>query len=194
MNETDLLKQVKNGNPDAFRFLISDYKKLVLHLVGRVISQSDDIEDVCQDVFLKVFREIKKFRGDSKLSTWIATIAYNTSISFVKSKSRKGEKYMEEIGLAEKRWLADDHVLHSENEELQALLMRMIEKLPVQYRTVITLFYLDEFSYREIRQITGMPEGTVKSYLSRAKNLLKQKIEKLQLNEKFYLLPEYAGK
>ena len=70
--------------------------------------------------------------------------------------------------------------------------MQKIEELPVQYRTVLTLFHLEEFSYREIEEITGMPEGTIKSYLSRARNILKEKLEKLAISEKTNIFTEYA--
>lgn len=192
MNESDLLKQLKNGNAEAFRFLVSAYRRMVAHIVGRIVVQPEDTEDVCQEVFLKVFRKIDKFRGESKFSTWIAAIACNTSLSYIKSRNRKGERYMEDMELAEKKWFAEDQFSKNENEELKTMLLRSVEKLPVQYRTVLTLFYLEEFSYKEIEQITGMPEGTVKSYLSRARNLLKQKIEGNHLIENFITFPHYA--
>jgi RNA polymerase sigma-70 factor (ECF subfamily) len=68
----------------------------------------------------------------------------------------------------------------------------MIEKLPVQYRTVLTLFHLEEFSYKEVEEITGMPEGTIKSYLSRARKLLKDKLEKVIELEKTNIFASYA--
>jgi RNA polymerase sigma factor (sigma-70 family) len=192
MNEADLIRQVTNGNTDAFRYLVSGYRKLVLHIVGRIVRQPEDIEDVCQEVFIKVYQKIGRFRGESKFSTWIAAIAYNTSISFIKTRHKKVEVFLEDILIAEKKWLAADEFHFKDNEDINKLILRMIESLPVQYRTVLTLFHLEEFSYREIEQITGMPGGTVKSYLSRARNLLKQRIEKMQLIEKITIFHEYA--
>ena len=78
-----------------------------------------------------------------------------------------------------------------EREEAKKYLMEFIEKLPVQYRTVLTLFHLEEFSYREIEEITGMPEGTIKSYLSRARKLLKDKLEKMTEMEKTNIFTHY---
>ncbi len=192
MNEADLIRQVKNGNTEAFRYLVDNYRKLVLHIVGRIIRQQDDLDDVCQDVFMKVFQKIGRFRGESKFSTWIAAIAYNTSITYFRNRIRKSEIYFDDVSQAEKKWMADDLVHINDKMEMNRILLNLIEALPVQYRTVLTLFHLEEFSYREIEQITGMPEGTVKSYLSRARNLLKQKIKKIQLIEKITIFPEYA--
>lgn len=194
MNEAELIEQILAGNENAFRYLVSANQRLVLHIVGRIIRQQEDVEDICQEVFMKVFGQISKFRGNSRLSTWIATIAYNTSISHVRSKNRKNEFTMEEelIWQFEK---CDEKTAQKKLElaEANQLLLDMIEKLPVNYRTVITLFHLEEFSYKEIEEITGMPEGTVKSYLSRARKLLKQKLEVVVLNEKTNIFVNYEN-
>jgi RNA polymerase sigma factor (sigma-70 family) len=193
MNDVELVKQVINGNNNAFRYLVANNQNLVLHVVGRVIHRQDEVEDICQEVFIKVFSKIKKFRGDSRLSTWIATIAYNTSITYVRKHKRRGEQSYDEqpllIGL-EKDDSLNQKVI--EKEEAKKYLMQMIETLPVNYRTVLTLFHLEEFSYKEIEEITGMPEGTIKSYLSRARKLLKGKLEKVVELEKTNIFVDYA--
>lgn len=79
-----------------------------------------------------------------------------------------------------------------EKQEVKKYLLQMIEELPVHYRTVLTLFHLEEFSYREIEQITGMPEGTIKSYLSRARKILKEKLERVVEMEKTNIFVNYA--
>ena len=193
MNDAELVQHVSNGNESAFRFLIAKHQRLVLHVVGRVVQQQADAEDVCQEVFMKVFRKIDRFRGDSKLSTWIATIAYNTSISYVRKQGRHRElSYDEEPLLVN---LEKEQVfLHKtvEKEEAKKYLLQLIEKLPVNYRTVLTLYHLEEFSYKEIEEITGMPEGTVKSYLSRARKILKEKLEEMNESEKTNIFVDYA--
>ena len=193
MNDAELVNQILNGNENAFRYLIAANQRLVLHVVGRIVRQQEDVEDICQEVFMKVFRQIKIFRGDSRLSTWIATIAYNTSISYIRSKSRKNETDVDEkIILAYEK--SDEGQVHKvvEKAEAKQLLLEMIEKLPVNYRTVLTLFHLEEFSYKEIEEITGMPEGTIKSYLSRARSLLKEKLERVIESEKTNIFVSYA--
>lgn len=193
MNDAELVQHVSNGNESAFRFLVAKHQRLVLHVVSRVVQQQADVEDVCQEVFMKVFRKIDRFRGDSKLSTWIATIAYNTSISYVRKKSRHREpSYDEEpllIDLEKEQVFSHKTV---EKEEAKKYLLQLIEKLPVNYRTVLTLYHLEEFSYKEIEKITGMPEGTVKSYLSRARKILKEKLEAVIETEKTNIFVDYA--
>ena len=177
----------------AFRYLVANYQRLVLHVVGRVIQRQDEVEDICQEVFIKVFDKIKRFRGESKLSTWIASIAYNTSITHLRKQCRRGEQSYDDQPLlvdSEKDDSLNQKVI--EKAEAKKYLMQMIEKLPVNYRTVLTLYHLEEFSYKEIEEITGMPEGTIKSYLSRARKLLKAKLEKVVEIEKTNIFVDYA--
>ena len=193
MNDAELVEQILNGNNNAFRYLVANYQRLVLHVVGRIVRRQDEVEDICQEVFIKVFRKLKRFRGESRLSTWIATIAYNTSISHVRKLARRGEQLYEDnpavIALERDESLNQKVV---EKDEARKILMEMIERLPVNYRTVLTLFHLEEFSYKEIEEITGMPEGTIKSYLSRARKLLKEKLEKVVESEKTNIFVDYA--
>lgn len=175
MNDIELIDQVLKGNMNAFTFLVNRYQKLVVHIVGRLIQRQDVLEDVCQDVFLKVYQHLGKYRRESKLSTWIAAIAYNTGINYVRKMGN--EREMEPDDAAVLQNLADFRGDSYEREDLHRYLREQIELLPVHYRTVLTLFHLEEFSSLEIEQITGMPEGTVKSYLFRAKALLKEKLK-----------------
>ncbi len=192
MNDAELVQQIVNGNSNAFRFLVSKHQGLVVHVVGRIIQQQEDVEDICQEVFIRVFDKLKKFRGESKLSTWIARIAYNTSISHLRKRKYREQSYDEQPGLivGEK----DDSLNQKrmEKEQIKEYLLKLIDDLPVHYRTVLTLFHLEEFSYREIEEITGMPEGTIKSYLSRARNLLKEKLEQIAQMEKTNIFTDYA--
>jgi len=193
MNDADLVEQILNGNSNAFRYLVANHQRLVLHVVGRVIQRQDEVEDICQEVFIKVYSKMKKFRGDSRLSTWIATIAYNTSITHIRKQNRRGEQSYDDnpaLIAMEKDTKSNQKLL--EKKEAKKYLMRMIETLPVNYRTVLTLYHLEEFSYKEIEEITGMPEGTIKSYLSRARKLLKGKLEKVVELEKTNIFVDYV--
>lgn len=175
MNDAELIKQILNGNMNAFTFLVNRYQKLVVHITGRLIQRQDELEDVCQEVFLKVYQNLGKYRNECKLSTWIATIAYNSSINYLR-KFKKGDEVNPDDSTA-LRNLTDFRSDDFEKADLHRYIRDQIERLPVQYRTVLTLFHLEEFSYQEIEQITGMPEGTIKSYLFRAKALLKEKLK-----------------
>lgn len=194
MTDQELAREVMRGNQNACTFLVLKYQKLVFHIVRRSMNPSQPVEDICQDVFLKVLRNISGWRGDSKLSTWIATIAYNTAMSHVKREQIK--KAVLKEGDAERTLRDQESVAAAkglESGEVRDLLLMSIDALPVNYRTVLTLFYLEEFSYREIEAITGMPEGTIKSYLFRAKFLLRGKLEKIERNEKASIFTDING-
>ena len=77
MNDAELIKQILNGNMSAFSYLVSIHQKLVLHIVRRMVLSDDEAADICQDVFVKVYQKLGEFRGQSKLSTWIASVAYH---------------------------------------------------------------------------------------------------------------------
>ncbi len=193
MDDAVLVRQILSGNSNAFQYLVSKYQGLVVHIVGRVVQQQEELEDICQEVFVKVYQKLNKFRGDSKLSTWIATIAYNTSISHVRKNNKyKDSSYDETPGLIFDKEETISRIHSYEKQEIKDYLLLLIEELPVHYRTVLTLFHLEEFSYKEIEQITKMPEGTIKSYLSRARSLLKDKISKMAESEKTNIFVDYV--
>lgn len=138
-------------------------------MVSRVVDNDEDREELCQDVFIKALDKIGTFSFESKLSTWLATIAYRHAINFIRKKSKK--QPMEDL---------DQVAFHLEtpekgfeNTDFSHFIHGLIDQMPEQYRIVLTLFYLESFSYPEIVEITGMPEGTVKNYLFRARQKLK---------------------
>ena len=175
MNDAELVSQILNGNMKSFTFLVSRYQKLVVHITGRLIQRHEELEDVSQEVFLKVYQNLGKYRNECKLSTWIATIAYNTSINYLRKFKKSDDTCLDDKAILDK--LADYRSDDYETTDLHRYIRNQIELLPVHYRTVLTLYHLEEFSYQEIETITGMPEGTVKNYLFRAKALLKEKLK-----------------
>ena len=177
MPDAELGERVLSGNEQACRFLVTSYQRLVNHIVRRMVLQDAVAEDLCQDVFLRVFRRLHTFRRESRLSTWIATIAYNTTATYLKKRKLMNERELDHFEpsiLQETGFPVADGV---DREEVRQLLLRTIEALPVHYRTVVTLYYLDEFSCNEIGEITGMPGATIRNYLHRARQLLKSKLE-----------------
>lgn len=186
-DDHSLINRVIAGDRHAFRWLIKQHERLVYSVVWKIVQNQEDAEEVCQDVFLKVYDKLPSFKYESKLSTWIAKIAYNQALSYL----RKREGLSETIERGEtnfKEKFIDSSATPMEmveNTELKTLLNRAIEQLPVHYRTILTLFHLQEMSYPEIVEITGLPEGTVKNYLFRARNLLKEALQKSQPLESF---------
>ncbi|MFY0602251.1 MAG: RNA polymerase sigma factor [Cyclobacteriaceae bacterium] len=173
MEDHQLIQKVMNGDHKAYLNLIEKYQLLVVHMVGRVVSDDLDKEELCQDVFMKVYESLGSFKGTSKLSTWIATIGYRMAVNFAKKKNRRQEP--EELDdVAFKVGQLDERY---EDEDFNRFIREIIDQMPESYRVVLTLFYLDGFSYPEIVEITGKPEGTVKNYLFRARQKLKELAE-----------------
>jgi RNA polymerase sigma-70 factor (ECF subfamily) len=176
MNDDQALASyVAQGNQHAFELLIRKYQRLVSHMVGRVVNNPEDLEEICQDVFLKVYERISEFNFQSKLSTWIATIAYRHAINHLRKKKIEIADIDEQFA---ERFMAEDSPADTfEETEMDSIVLSMIDKLPAQYKIVLTLYHLEDMNYAEIGQATGMPEGTVKNYLFRARQLLKEKVK-----------------
>jgi RNA polymerase sigma factor (sigma-70 family) len=180
MNDEDLILQIQRGNNNAFRHLVDKYRNMVWYLVLRMVKNREEAEDLSQEVFIRVYKNLSKFRGDSKLSTWIGSVAFHVSTDYLRKKSREkvfitGEPSRLEISLPDRE--SPFEVL--KKEDIKELVHKIIEDLPLQYRTVITLYHLEQFSYNEIAEITGMPEGTVKSYINRGRSAIKEALTKL---------------
>src|SRR5688572_20926869 len=149
--DTVLVAAVVKGDKDAFRSLIHKYERLVVSMVFRMITQREDAEDLCQDIFLKVYEKLPTFKFQSKLSTWIGSITFNTCINALKKKKVLllddiniffGK---EDIGdekpipsIADSSWIPEQQLMDKEKEELLNLLM---ERLPIIQKSIINLFH-----------------------------------------------------
>ncbi|MBS1543310.1 MAG: sigma-70 family RNA polymerase sigma factor [Bacteroidetes bacterium] len=172
-----LVSRLRNGDRMAFLELIQRHQRLVAHMVGRIIRSVEDREEICQDVFLKVADKISEFNFQSRLSTWIGTIAYRHAINHL----RKQKALFSSIDSGEsleRMFISRDDVAEElEDKDIEDKVILLVERLPEQYRAVLSLYHLDGLNYAEIGEITGMPEGTVKNYLFRARKLLKEKVK-----------------
>lgn len=171
-----LIDRILAGNTQAFRELIDRHERLVSHMVYRMIDRPADREDLCQDVFMKVYQNLSRFRHESKLSTWIATIAYNTCINYLQKKKTPlfDDKTPETVTWEDVSDSKATPEKSAESEDLRKRLNGAIAGLDQRYRAIITLYHLDGMSYAEIGSIMNLPEGTVKSYLFRARKQLKE--------------------
>ena len=176
MNDTELVNQIKNGNANAYRYLVSKFENLVFSIAHKLTS-GNEVEDIAQEVFIKVYKNIKSYRRESKLSTWVASIAWKTSIDHVRKTQRRKIDFMDETGKLDPG-LSEDVFERIRKNELKRIVSNAITKLPPQYQTVLSLFYIEEFSLIEINEITQMPMGTIKSYLSRARTIFKSELLK----------------
>ncbi len=172
------IERILAGDHKAFEAFVERYQRLVSHIVFRIIPNDEDRRDICQDVFIKIHRSLGSFRHESKLSTWIGRVAYNRCLNYLEKKKlplyedlcQEGETVDSVIGSAVR---PDEY---TENRDRSARLCHEIAGLPAQFRTIVTLYHLDEMTYHEIGDIMKLPEGTVKSYLFRARKLLKERL------------------
>ncbi len=184
--EKKIIKKILKGDHESFEVIIESYKKLVYHIVFRMIYNDADREDICQDVFIKVYQNLSTFQFRSKFSTWISRIAYNTCLNHL---AKRSPQLMDDIIKSETNW---DDMLKSDISPLKIVekrdqkyrLEKEIAKLPIRYRTLLSLYHLDGLTYREIGDVMDLPEGTIKSYLFRARKYLKSLLqENYQLEE-----------
>ncbi len=177
-DDRELIEKILNGKKSAFSLLIKKYEKMIWILISRMVLDEDEIKDICQEVFIKIYINLDQFKFNSKFSTWIATITYRLTLNHLRKKKKDNLADIQDEIFVETLISENDPSGYLEANELQSNVHNLLEKLPVQYRTIITLYHLDDFSYKEIGEITGMPDGTVKNYLFRARKILKDIIEK----------------
>jgi len=183
LTDSYLVDKTLRGDTQAFGTIVKNTEGLVAQIVFKMIGNPEDRKDIAQDVYLKAFSKLSGFRWQSKLSTWIAQIAYNTCLSWLEKKKLvlPGDGYdgSGSDGILEKLSGRTMVTRHGEQEgllsrkELSGILQAEIDKLPAIYKVLLTLYHQEDLSYAEIVQITELPEGTVKSYLFRARKALK---------------------
>jgi RNA polymerase sigma factor (sigma-70 family) len=172
-----LISGVIGGDEKAVRQLVEQHQRLVAHMVARIVKRQEDLEELCQDVFMTVITKLPGFAFQSRLSTWIATIAYRHAINHLRKNKLMMEDWKDDEAWAERFVETENPEGILSEKDADEWVMGLIEQLPLQYRTVLTLYHLDGMNYSEIGAITEMPEGTVKNYLFRARNLLKEKVK-----------------
>ena len=179
-----LVNRVLRGDKGAFGVIVRNTEALVAQIVIKMIPGAEDRKDLAQDVYLKAFNHLGSFRFQSKLSTWIAQIAYNTCLSWIEKKKptlngdlQDMEFLINEGGSTPLMRIAEkDPERQTAERDLSRILQKEIEKLPPIYRVLIVLFHQENMRYDELVSITGLPEGTVKSHLFRARKMLRENL------------------
>lgn len=191
MNEESFIKELQNGNETAFNRLLNDFQQKVFNTCISFIPNKEDAEDVAQEVFLEVYKSIDKFKGNSKLSTWIYKIATNKCLEFIRKKNTKKRfAFMQSITGNKVPFDKTNYFTEFnhpgillENKEKTATIYKAINQLPENQRIVFTLAKLDGKSYQEIVEITGKGLPSVESTMFRAKKSLKEKLAYFYENE-----------
>ncbi len=170
LSDEVMIQKILSGDRYAASLLIRDTEKLVTHIVFKMITDPSDRKDLMQDIYLKTFRYLPRFRFQCKLSTWVAQISYTTCFDHLKNKRELIDLPVEDEGYIPD---AGQQLAIKEKSEI---LESISATLPPVYRTLITLFHKEELSIDEIINITGLPAGTIKSYLFRARKMLKERL------------------
>lgn len=176
-DDRTLVSRVLSGDMQAFMLLIRQHERLVLHMVGRVVKRQEDREELTQDVFMKVHEKLGEFTFQSRLSTWIATIAYRHAINHLRKKKMTFAEIPDEEAFTKSFVEPSNPETLAEESDMDEFVLRLINELPPQYKVVLTLYHLEGMTYPEIGEATKMPEGTVKNYIFRARNMLKEKVK-----------------
>ncbi|HEY9047331.1 MAG TPA: sigma-70 family RNA polymerase sigma factor [Ohtaekwangia sp.] len=185
IDEKALISRTIQGDLQAFTLLIKQHERLVAHMIGRLIKNNEEREELCQDVFLKVYDRLGEFNFQSKLSTWIATIAYRHAINHLRKRRIPLDHIPDEERFFSSFIQDENPESLLEDKDMDDFILKQIDLLPTSYKTVLTLYHLEGMSYEEIGAVTAMPEGTVKSYLFRARMLLKEKVKKYIAKEEW---------
>lgn len=170
---TDVVQAVLAGQKGRFAEIIDDHKSLVYSILLRMTNDHEEANDLAQEVFVKVYRQLKQFKGKSKLSTWIYKITYFHGLSHLRKQKRwVGEEYYADAE-------SDDDVENDiAQDEMKGHVSECINQLKPIERTAITLFYLDELSVKDVSEIMNISESYVKVTVHRAKKNLKGLIKK----------------
>lgn len=182
--ESKLIEEAKGGEFDAFSNLVSMYEKKIYNYCLRMTNSREDAEDLTQEIFVRVYKSLKGFKGNSQFSTWVFRIAHNICIDHyrkaklttVSLNRPKNEEDKREMDLPSEDPTPEEEALRKEQQEF---LLKCIEELRPEYKAVIILRDVQHHSYEEIAKILNVPLGTVKSHISRARAELREAIRPL---------------
>ncbi|MGD2294390.1 MAG: sigma-70 family RNA polymerase sigma factor [Candidatus Aminicenantes bacterium] len=179
MDEQELVRRSQEGDEEAFGALVNKYKIKVFHLAYSLTHNLETADDLAQEVFIKAYLALKKFKGQSEFGTWVYRIAVNHCRDFLRKKSRMSqisfEDIQDKVALRENETSPEDR--EREDEERKKLIHQAIQTLPEKHRVILSLRDIQGFSYDEITKILNLSPGTVDSRLHRARKKLKNKLE-----------------
>jgi RNA polymerase sigma-70 factor, ECF subfamily len=184
-NDQQLVQRVQKGDKTAFDLLVRKYQHRVLKLVSRFVNDAAEAEDVAQEAFLKAYRALPAFRGDSAFYTWLYRIAINTAKNTLVSNRRRPVDF--DLDLQDPEQHDRQSLLKDSDtpegvlltDEIRGVVERALEQLPEDLRTAIVLRELEGLSYEEIAEAMDCPVGTVRSRIFRAREAIDKKLKPL---------------
>lgn len=185
--DKDLVHQVQQGNKRAFDLLVLKYQRRIMRLLSRMISDPAEVEDVAQEVFIKAYRALPQFRGDSNFYTWLYRIAINSARNWQAASRRRPflmNEYENEDGetFSLESTLTDNNTPESEMVSRQVVntIREAIDQLAPELRTAILLREIEGLSYDEIAQMMDCPIGTVRSRIFRARAAIAEQLREVR--------------
>lgn len=174
MNETERVKLVLSGNTSAFSYFVETYQDMAITIAHRICGNMQDAEDVVQESFVKAYRNLHAFRNESKFSSWLYRIVYNTAVSHSKAKMWLNDT---DIELADAEETSDfDTEKKIDDAERTEMVHNVLNQMPKGDALLLTLYYMEDNTVKEIAKITGLNETNVKVKLFRARKLFKDKL------------------
>jgi RNA polymerase sigma-70 factor (ECF subfamily) len=171
MNDAQILTELKNGNYVVFRELVKRYEGLISATIIGMIGNCSEAEDIGQEVFIRFYKTLDKFRGDSTIGTYLTRIAINLSLNEIKRRKRRNQMFFHSD---ENIFEVEDKDIHPEKDENRELIQQAIKKLSPKFRSVVVLRLVDGYSTDETAKILKIPIGTVLSRLARAQQKLRE--------------------
>ncbi len=175
--DEELVLLIQQGLEEPFGILMDRYTQKLLRYGKRFISSPDNIEDIVQEVFIKVYKNIQSFNTKLKFSPWIYRIAHNAFVNYLRKKDKEPLLVFDFDALLNHSIYEDPAIKEKENEETRVLLDTGLKQLPPAYREILVLYYFEDLSYQEIADVLHVPTGTVGIRLKRAREILKKHIQ-----------------
>lgn len=172
------IDKVINGDASAFAYLVDNYKNMVFSLAYKMTKNKEEAEEISQDTFIKAFKNLSNFKGDSKFSTWLYRICYHTTLDAIK-KNKKNNYTFEINEVTYNQIQSVETILQGiERKERSVIMDKCLMKLPDEERSILWMFYYDELSLKEIIEVTNFSEANLKVKLHRARKKLLTIVEK----------------
>ncbi len=185
-NDINIINLVKKGDSRAFDILVVKYQDRLIYSVYKFCKDMELSQDITQEAFVKAFRNIDKFRGESSFYTWIYRIAINTAKNYFSNKSRGAETYNEDIldtALSDMSLNSDNPETLLAAEEMKDAVNQAFQNLPDEIRSTLSLREYDGLSYEEIAKVQNCPIGTVRSRIFKGRELINETFSKLGLSK-----------
>jgi RNA polymerase sigma-70 factor (ECF subfamily) len=173
--DSKAIKEVLAGNERSFALLVDCYKEKGMGLALRMLRNREEAEEALQDAFVRAFRALPAFKGTASFGTWFYRILFNVCHSRLESRKEPPRSIDSDEGILEEHWISDEPLPDGlfESSEMQRAIKEEIESLPEPFGSTFLLFILQELKYDEIVEITGVPLGTVKARIFRARAMVR---------------------